>query len=302
MGIIESLLKPTPIDGEKCPTREDLQRALGSERFLANRKTFHVGDLPIHCEIYEHHADSPVLMFLPGIGTYGELYAAMLSHLSERGFNVVAIDPPGHGYSGGERGVYTVETVQASVSEVIDALQQRYNGPYYIYGYSIGALLAVAAAEQDDRISKVVCGTLLTTEVPPDLFHFLGWQWTSGSAMLFPSMRLPLSWLVDYDQLLAGHPAGQLINQDPMLVLNYPFKTLGSMFSRKAGIMQQRYPFKIAIVQGDQDEVLSLAYARRVIEEAEQPIELVAVPGEGHMMPLTAPLKLADIIADWLNT
>ncbi|BBB25413.1 alpha/beta hydrolase [Amphritea japonica] len=302
MGILEPLLKPTPTGGETCPTREDLQKALGSEVYLAKRETFHVGELPIHCEIYEHHVDSPVLLYLPGIGTYGELYAEMLWNLSQKGFNVVAIDPPGHGYSGGERGVFSVELVQEAVSEVIDALEQRYEGPYFIFGYSIGALLAVAAAEQDERISKVVCGTLLTTEVPPDLFHFLGWQWTWGSAMLFPWVRLPLSWLVDYDQLLAGHPAGRLINQDPMLVLDYPFKSLSSLFSHKAGIMQQRYPFQIAIVQGDQDEVLSIGYGRRVVFEAEQPIELISVAGEGHMMPLTAPLKLAGIIADWLNT
>ncbi|MDO6562736.1 alpha/beta hydrolase [Amphritea sp. 1_MG-2023] len=301
MGIIEPLLKPTPTGGETSPTREDLQRALGSQPFLARRETVHIGELPLHCEIYEHQLDAPVLLFLPGIGTYAELYAEMLSNLSDRGFNVVAIDPPGHGYSGGERGVYSVESVQASVSEVIDALEQRYQGPYYIYGYSIGALLAVAAAEQDERISKVVCGTLLTTEVPPDLLHLLGWQWTWGSAMLFPSVRLPLSLLVDYDQLLAGHPAGRLINQDPMLVLDYPFKTLASLFSRKAGIMQKRYPFKLAIVQGDEDEVLSIGYARRVVFEAEQPIELVVVPGERHMMPLTAPRKLATVIADWLT-
>lgn len=301
MGILDPLLKPTPTGGEICPTREDLQRALGSGLFLQKRETFHVGDLPVHCEIYEHSANAPVLIFLPGIGTYGELYAAMLSHLSDKGFNVVAIDPPGHGYSGGERGCYTVDLVRDTVELVIDALEQRYDGPVYLYGYSIGALLAVAVAEQDSRITKVVCGTLLTTEVPPDFFHFLGWQWTWGSAMLFPHLKVPLSLLVDYDQLLAGHPAGKLINQDPMLVLDYPFKTLSSLFSHKSGIMQREYPFQLAIIQGDADEVLSVGYSRRVAAQAKQPIELVTVPGEGHMMPLTAPLKLAGIIADWLH-
>jgi len=103
MGILEPLLKPTPTGGETCPSREDLQRALGSELYLAKRETFHVGELPVHCEIYEHCVDSPVLLFLPGIGTYAELYAQMLCSLPQQGFNVVATDPQGHGYSGGER-------------------------------------------------------------------------------------------------------------------------------------------------------------------------------------------------------
>ncbi|MEH6578748.1 MAG: alpha/beta hydrolase [Amphritea sp.] len=301
MGIIEPLLKPTPTGGQVCPTRDDLWRALGNGPFLAHRETFHVGSLPVHCEIYEHSLEAPVLLFLPGIGTYAELFAEMLCRISEHGFNVIAIDLPGHGYSGGERGMYTVDSVVESVSLVIDALEQRYSGPFGIYGYSIGALLAVAAAEQDDRIDAVLCGTLLTTEVAPDMFHYLGWQWTWGSALVFPHVKLPLSWIVDYDQLLAGHPAGELINQDPMLVLDYPFKTLASLFGHKAGIMLRDYPFKMAIVQGDEDEVLSLDYSKQVIKQAKQPIELIAIPGEGHMVPLTAPPKLAGIIANWFD-
>ncbi len=301
MGILEPLLKPTPTGGQSCPTREDLWKALGSVPFLKHRQTFHVGNLPVHCEIYEHSVDAPVIIFLPGIGTYVELYAEVLYRISAQGFNVVAIDLPGHGYSGGERGAYTVESVNESVSAVIDALAQRYTGPYGIFGFSIGALLAVAAAEQDERLSAVLCGTLLTTEVAPDLFHYLGWQWTWGSAMLFPHVKLPLSWIVDYDQLLAGHPAGELINQDPLLVLDYPFKTLASLFGHKAGIMKQRYPFTMAIVQGEEDEVLSLHYSEQVIRQACQPIELIAVPGERHMLPLMAPPKLAGIVAGWFD-
>lgn len=301
MSIIEPLLKPTPLGGDICPTREELWRALGNGEYLQHRETFHIGSLPLHCEIYEHSIDAPVLIFLPGIGTYAELYAEMLHHISEHGFNVVAVDLPGHGYSGGEPGLYTVETICESVGVVMDALEQRYTGSYSLFGYSIGALLAVAVAEQDERIAAVLCGTLLTTEEAPDLFHYLGWQWTWGSGLLFPHIKLPLSWIVDYDQLLAGHPAGQLINQDPMMVLDYPFKTLSSLFSHSAGFMKQGYPFKLAIVQGDQDEVLSLSYSRRVQAKAEHPIELIVVPGEGHMMPLTAPHKLAGIVADWLK-
>ena len=301
MSILEPLLKPTPTGGETCPTREDLQRALGIDQLLSGRETFHVGTLPVHCEIYEYDIDAPVLIFLPGIGTYGELYAELLTHLCQQGFNVIAVDPPGHGYSGGERGVYTVQSVIESVGQVIDALEQRYEGPCYLFGFSIGALLAVAVAEQDERISKVICGTLLTTEVPPDFLHYLGWQWTWGSAMLFPHIKLPLSMMVDYDQLLAGHPAGKLINQDPLLVLDYPFSTLGSLFGHRAEIMRRQFPFDLTIVQGDQDEVLSVAYSRRVASESVHPIRLIEVTGERHMMPLTAPLKLAGIIADCLK-
>lgn len=289
------------VAGSAAEKRKRLRQALGIDAALKQREVLQLGELPLHCELYEADPQAPLLLFLPGIGTYSELYACLFEGLRQQGFNVLSIDLPGHGYSGGSRGLYTVEQVCDSVTRVLDELESRFNGPMYLFGYSIGALLAVAAAERDRRISKVICGTLLMTELPPDLLHLMGWQWTWGSGLLFPHLKMPLSTMVDFHQLLAGHPAGELINEDPLLVLDYPFKTLSSLFSHRSGIMQQRFPFQLAIVQGEQDEILSLAYSRRVQQATAQPIELLAVAGEGHMMPLTAPLKLAGIVADWLK-
>lgn len=298
MGIRELITDEQSVISEN---RHRLRQALGINDVLQQRKLLKLGELPLHCELYEYADDAPLLIFLPGIGTYSELYACMFDGLRQQGFNVLSIDLPGHGYSGGPRGMYTVEQVCDCVSRVLDELEGRFSGPACLFGYSIGALLAVAVAERDDRFSKVICGTLLMTELPPDLFHFLGWQWTWGSGLLFPDVKMPLSSMVDYNQLLAGHPAGELINEDPLLVLDYPFRTLSSLFSHRSGIYRNRFPFELAIVQGEQDEVLSLAYSRRVQAETAQPIDLISVSQEGHMMPLTAPLKLAGIVADWLR-
>lgn len=281
--------------------RRQMRQALGTVDALLHRKSLSIGELPLHCELYECDADAPLLVFLPGIGTYSELYACLFDALRQKGFNVVSIDLPGHGYSGGPRGDYTVDQVCDCVIDVIDALETSFSGPKYLFGYSIGALLAVAAAERDARIEKVICGTLLMTELPPDMFHYLGWQWTWGSGLLFPDVKMPLSTMVDFHQLLSGHPAGELINDDPLLVLDYPFRTLSSLFSHRSGIMRETYPFQLAIVQGTQDEVLSIGYSRRVQYETAQDIELLTLAGEGHMVPLTAPLKLAGVVADWLR-
>ncbi len=298
MGILEHISDERVVISE---ARKRLRKALGAEAALESRQVLRIGELPLHCELYESQVDAPLLIFLPGIGTYSELYAQMFDALCQQGFNVLSIDLPGHGYSGGPRGMYTVEQVCQCVTEVLDTVEARYSGPVYLFGYSIGALLAVAAGERDSRISKVICGTLLMTELPPDLFHYMGWQWTWGSGLLFPNMKMPLSVMVDFHQLLAGHPAGELINEDPLLVLDYPFRTLSSLFGHRSGVMQHSFPFELAIVQGEKDEILSLGYSRRVQYETAQKIELITVPGEGHMMPLTAPLKLAGVVADWLH-
>ena len=285
---------------EGLPSRERLREKLQIGPWLEKRQAFQLGKDALHCELYEYDVAAPTVLFLPGIGTYSELYAEMLGKLSERGFNVVAIDLPGHGYSGGPRGLYTVEQVNFAVSMVLDHLQKRFTGPFSIFGYSIGALLGVAAAEQDERIEAVLCGTLLLPDIAPDFLHEMGWQWTHASAFFFPYMKAPLRLFVDFKMLLASHPAGEEINRDPLVVFDYPLKTLSSAFSCHCNVLKQRYPFKSAIIHGDRDEVLPLAYSKRVVEQCEQPFELLVMEQTGHMVPWLRTDKLVDIAAKWL--
>ncbi|GGC08686.1 hypothetical protein GCM10011352_38770 [Marinobacterium zhoushanense] len=292
---------PPQFDPLDDPIRAELRAKLGLAPFLKQREAFRIGPDGIHCEYY-HHADSaPLILFLPGIGTYCELYAELLASLSAKGFNVVGVDPRGHGYSDGRRGEYTVEQSICDLERVVTALQPRSNGRVGVYGYSIGAMLAVALAERDERISAVLCGTLLLTEVPPDILHQFGWFWTWGTAQVFPSLRLPLRSFIDYDALLAGNPAGEAINDDHRVVFDYPLRTLSSLFTHRAGVTKQRYDFRAAIIQGEHDEVLPLDYTQRVLAALEHPFELLAVPGEGHMIPWDNPRRLTALTADWFQ-
>ncbi|SIQ45772.1 alpha/beta fold hydrolase [Marinobacterium stanieri] len=281
--------------------RRVLREKLGISHLLAQRQCADIGDVPLHTEYYFHADDAPLLVFVPGIGTYSELYADLLSRFSKLGFNVVGLDLRGHGYSGGPRGLYTVEQSVSDIQAVIDHYQASPEQPVYLYGYSIGALLAVAAAEADARIQAVVCGTLLVPALAPDMVHHLGWSWIWGSALLMPGVALPMQSFIDYEQLLAGHPAGEEINADPRVVFDYPLGTLSSLFTCHLGSLTRRYPFRGLIVHGDRDEVLPLSYSQRVQATLTQPFELEAVPGEGHMLPWDRPGLLAHLIADWLH-
>ncbi|MBR9884232.1 MAG: alpha/beta hydrolase, partial [Oceanospirillales bacterium] len=265
------------------------------------REAFRIGPEGVHCEYYHHSDASPLILFLPGIGTYSELYAELLASVSARGFNVVGVDPRGHGYSDGRRGEYTVDQTVCDLERVVSALLPRSNGKVGVYGYSIGAMLAVALAECDARIGSVLCGTLLLTEVPPDMLHQAGWFWTWGSAQLFPSLRLPLRSFIDFDTLLAGNPAGEAINDDHRVVFDYPLSTLSSLFTHRAGVASQQYDFKAGIIQGEHDEVLSVEYTRRVLEALVHPFEWIRVPGEGHMIPWDNPEQLTVLVCDWFQ-
>jgi len=281
--------------------RRQYRRLLGTEPWLKQRQLFPLPEIGIHGELYHHHADAPVLIFLPGIGTYGELYAEFLGRLCQQGFNVLVLDPPGHGYSSGKRGVYTVEQMDTAVSVAIDRLREEYHGNIGLFGFSIGSLLAISAAEQDDRVQATLGVTLLLPDLPPDMTYWAGWQWTWGSAFFFPHLQVPLGNMVDFLQLLEGHPAADLINDDPLIVFNYPLSTLSSLFNHRCGISRRRYGFQSATLHGDRDEVLPLGYSERVVKYCQHPVELIAVPGGRHMMPWMQTEQLLELSSEWFH-
>ncbi len=86
------------------------------------------------------------------------------------------------------------------------------------------------------RIERLVCGT----RVPK--WHRICciksvWIWSS--ALLLPGLQLPMKNFIDYDRLLAGHPAGEEINSDPLIVFDYPLRTLSSLFTPLAACRVQ---------------------------------------------------------------
>jgi len=289
-----SLLQVLP-NSEKY--QESQRKGLGIEGDLELRECW-LFEEQLHVEVYPLKHSAPTLLFLPGIGTYVELYAEFLTALHNSGFNVVAVDPPGHGFSHGSRGRFEVTSFAEQLSRLITAFEPRFSGGWGVYGYSIGAVSALALAERDTRIESAICGTLLLSEYPPDLVHALGWSWTSLSAVWFPSVCVPLRSFIDFETLLGNHPAGRWINQDRRIVFDYPLVTLANLFSHRCGILRRRYGFDLTILQGDCDEVLSIDYAQRIKEESEHPVRLDVIASAGHMLPWDDPEALAGRVRE----
>lgn len=298
--------------GQPCDCHQQLPERVGRHRtllhkemglapLLTTRRSFHLGDGDVHYEYFPCSDQAPWLIFLPGIGTYAELYAELLNGLARSGYNVVALDYPGHGFSGGRRGVYEVDDVCRAVSALVDAIESVSQSPVHVFGYSIGGMLAVAAAEQDPRIRAVVAQTLLVPDVAPDVFHQMGWFWVSGSSWLFPDMKIPLSNIVDYDRLLQSNPAGPYLKADPLCIYSYPLRTLNSLFSWHARFIREPVDFPILVLHGEDDEILPLEYAEKVRDRSQAAMCVHALSG-GHMLPWDDPAGLVHALDSWLST
>jgi len=283
--------------------RNRLFDKLGLTPYLQHCEVIEIGELPIHCELYQYSPDAPTIVFIPGIGTYSQLYCELLSRMSDRGFNLVAIDIRGHGCSGGQRGGYRVGEVVADVKQLLDHLQKRFQGPFGLYGCSIGSKLGLAIAEQESRIEALLCHTLFLTELPPDLWHFMGWNSLYFSNLFTPQLKVNLRLFVDIDNLLKTNPMGKYAERDPLLVWDYPVYTLHSTYSYPSRILEQPLPANSsAIIIGGRDEILSLNYTRKLIERSVQPFDLLVIEEGSHMLPFDHIDDTLQASCDWFHS
>lgn len=114
-------------------------------------------------------ADKPTLIFIHGVLNDHSVWILQTRYLAHHGFNVLAVDLPGHGRSAGEAPA-SVEVAADFVEALMDAagLQQA-----ALIGHSWGSLIALeTAARLKDRITHAaLVGTAFPMKVSPALIE-----------------------------------------------------------------------------------------------------------------------------------
>lgn len=296
-----SCLTSEPLFGLMSEDRRQIFNQLGLIPYLQQRQILKLTDLPLHCECYLHNDEAPWILFIPGIGTYSELYCEMLCKLSKQGFNTLSIDLPGHGYSGGERGDYRLKELINQLRLVLDYIEQRYCGLIGLFGCSIGSRIGLALAERDKRIRALMCHTLFINELAPDIFHSMGWQALSFSCLFMPGMKVDFRTFINIDDLLSHNPMGEFARHDSKLVWNYPITTLESIYNAASHILEQPLGIPGAIIIGEHDDVLYPTYIRRLIKQSAQPFDLFEVEDAAHMLPFDQVDITVETASQWFH-
>lgn len=98
------------------------------------------------------NAAQPTLVFLHGAGHDHSVWALQSRYFAHHGFNVYAVDLPGHGRSSGDA-LPSVEAIAGWVPQFLDAIGAN---TAVLAGHSMGALAALeCAARFADRITRV---------------------------------------------------------------------------------------------------------------------------------------------------
>lgn len=114
-------------------------------------------------------AAKPTLVFIHGVLNDHSVWILQTRYLAHHGFNVLAIDLPGHGRSGGNAPA-SVEEAAEFIEALVDAAGVKQAG---LIGHSWGSLIALeAAAKLKDRITHLaLVGTAFPMKVSPALIE-----------------------------------------------------------------------------------------------------------------------------------
>ncbi|HUR47071.1 MAG TPA: alpha/beta hydrolase [Candidatus Saccharimonadales bacterium] len=105
----------------------------------------------------------PVLLFLHGLGRFSDDYPNFAAEFAPH-YQIVLMDFRGHGDSGRSEGKYLVTDY---IGDTVQFIGSRFPEPIILYGHSLGAMVALAAATSiPERVRAIIL------EDPP--FHTMG--------------------------------------------------------------------------------------------------------------------------------
>lgn len=281
------------------------------DRWITSRQT------SLRLRTYEGAGQGgPTVVVLHGLGTSVDVLRDAVpgfdpyARLATEGFNVVGMDWPGHGRSGGRRGRFTYRIAMDAAAAAAEAGAETWGGQVALFGTALGGALAFYAALESARVDAVACHNVLDLrDVRPVLQRArqgvllpLAGQLRRWEA-LPEHIRVPTAAVVAPGDLAADPALSRRLRRHPQSVRSYDMGSLVSLFlapEDKPAIPAQTTPTFIAVGSGDRvlPETATRAFASNLTCDH----QLEVLPGGGHQLLLEHPEALIVQVAGFLRT
>ena len=257
---------------------------------------------------------APTVVVLHGLGTAVDVLREAVARfdpfaaLSARGCNVLALDWPGHGHSGGARGHLTYRLAMEAAATAVDAACEMWDGPVVLLGVELGGTLACYAAIEDDRVRAVVSHGLVDLRDIEPVLRRLRQQALLPLAARAHRMlrgdrarrlRLPLSAVMATRDRALDPRLARILRHHPQAVSTYDLQGLASILltpEDKPSLAALTTPTLVAV--GGNDNVFPAAGTRAAASQVPGLQEVWVLPGAGHQLLLEhAPALLPKVTA-----
>jgi len=223
------------------------------------------------CVILRGHDSPPrgTIVALHGYNSYSALNLSALYRLAEEGWVVVAVDLPGHGNSGGERGyIGDFSEYADSVRDVVAWIDSQKNyalpRPLTLLGHSTGGAAVLEALwDHPEGIDRAV---LLAPLLEPRRFAFTA-SFASISSAFSPYGPIP------------GPRQGYLCFD------RMPFKWVKALARWRSALkVRPAIAIPLLVVQGDADRAIDCDANLRALSAIAPKAEVCVLLGRGHVL------------------
>lgn len=271
----------------------DVDRILGniSDEWLT------VGGRSIHLDVHPCEDAKGTIVFQPGSGAHARNYFLLGGLLAQRGYEVLAIDRPGHGLSEGPRGDCTVaEAIEVSRA-VVDHARARSPRPVILMGSSMGGLLTVFGLLEGLRPDLAIAHNFV---FPGKLFSLrMRARWIAR----YRTRPYPLVKLVHGFEKLSSDPAvAAYLRQrsDPNMAWELSARSVASLFAFNA--KREPHAPETLVITGARDKAIPAWATRTFMRLSGIPsYEVRVLPACGHLLFHDHLDRSVPIVVDWLD-
>ena len=247
-------------------------------------------------------AAKPTAIFVHGVLNDHSVWILQTRYLAHHGWNVLAVDLPGHGQSGGDPPA-SVEAASEFVLALMDAAGLTKAA---LISHSFGSLIALeTAARAPDRVSHLVLvGTAFPLKVAPALMEASQNNPEKAIAMVNtfshstlappPSSLGPGTWVYGSNKALMR----RMLARNPRVnIFHAGFKACDAYAGGDAAMAKVTAPTLFVLGRGDQ---MAPVKAAQSLVRAAAHGKVVVVPG-GHNMMAESPDAVLKAMKDFLG-
>lgn len=290
---------------------DDIERASIAlhryERAAGSRSTARIAvdGGEVHLDVYAAPDDQGArgtVVFVGGLSAYALVYADFQHRLSERGWNVVALDLRGHGRSSGRRGDFTNATVLADLRGAAQYARERFGGPLILMGSSLGGYYSLIGANALEEFDLAISHWIFLPDYPVTRKDARIRPIALALNKIAPRFRLSTRLVAEWDHVNDTAELRQRCFDDPLMVWKYSVRALagGLSYAPTRPLTSLRCPHLVLI--GERDQMTPLAYTKKVYEMFDGDKELVVIPDAGHMGGLVEhQAEMLDAVDGWLT-
>jgi pimeloyl-ACP methyl ester carboxylesterase len=275
-----------------------------------SKKIVTTGGLKINIDIHFYSKDVPTIVFVPGTSVYGLCFAGLLHLIGKEGYNIVALDPRGHGRSEGKRGDYTIEELMLDVRTAVDYAKKNFNEKVSIFGNSQGGIVSFYLAAEDIAVDSIICQNFadLAWEDTYKLARFpflakMSKPFICGIAKMIPNVTVSTLSYLDLKKIRIKY-FGSLHNfivEDPFTISRISMRAARSLIKAKMKKPVEEITIPIFVFQGDADRIFPVEYTKSLFNRIKSKKKIKIYEGCDHaIMVENEELVLPDIL-DWLK-